>query len=89
MPSIFTIGLHRLRFHLIFYVQGELSFNVYLTNACGPNHLTCYSYNIILLSSIKGHWLGNQSSPIFTVIDTPGFGNDLVEEERTIEGKEF
>ena len=35
---------------------------------------------------ILGHWLGNQSSPIFTVIDTPGFGNDLIEEERTIEG---
>ena len=38
---------------------------------------------------ILGHWLGNQSMPIFTVIDTPGFGNDLVEEERTIEGKQF
>ena len=34
----------------------------------------------------QGHWLGNHSNPIFTVIDTPGFGNDLVEEEKTIEG---
>ena len=34
----------------------------------------------------QGHWLGNYSLPKFTVIDTPGFGNDLVEEERTIEG---
>ena len=25
------------------------------------------------------------SRPIFTVIDTPGFGNNLVEEEKTIE----
>ena len=33
----------------------------------------------------QGHWLGNYSLPKFTVIDTPGFGNDLVEEERTIE----
>ena len=45
--------------------------------------------NIFPFSSIKGHWLGNQSSPIFTIIDTPGFGNDLIEEERTIEGKIF
>ena len=34
----------------------------------------------------QGAWLGNYSNPRFTVIDTPGFGNDLVEEERTIEG---
>jgi hypothetical protein len=34
----------------------------------------------------EGHWLGNFSSPMFTVIDTPGFGNNLVEEEKTIEG---
>eukprot|EP00095_Tigriopus_kingsejongensis_P005722 maker-scaffold616_size123561-snap-gene-0.19 protein:Tk05722 transcript:maker-scaffold616_size123561-snap-gene-0.19-mRNA-1 annotation:"aig1 family" len=33
-----------------------------------------------------GHWLGNFSAPLFTVIDTPGFGNNLVEEEKTIEG---
>ena len=33
----------------------------------------------------QGPWLGNYSNPRFTVIDTPGFGNDLVEEERTIE----
>ena len=34
----------------------------------------------------EGHWLGNTSAPYFTVIDTPGFGNNLVEEEKTIEG---
>ena len=45
------------------------------------NKLSCYIFIIL------GHWLGNQSLPIFTVIDTPGFGNDLIEEERTIEGK--
>ncbi len=33
----------------------------------------------------EGHWLGNYSAPMFTVIDTPGFGNNLVEEEKTIE----
>ena len=33
----------------------------------------------------EGHFLGNMSRPIFTVIDTPGFGNNLVEEEKTIE----
>lgn len=33
-----------------------------------------------------GHWLGNLSAPLFTVIDTPGFGNNLIEEEKTIEG---
>jgi hypothetical protein len=26
----------------------------------------------------QGHFLGNLSNPIFTVIDTPGFGNNLV-----------
>ena len=26
----------------------------------------------------EGHWLGNTSAPYFTVIDTPGFGNNLV-----------
>lgn len=33
----------------------------------------------------QGHMLGNFSKPIFTVVDTPGFGNNLVEEEKTIE----
>lgn len=33
----------------------------------------------------QGHFLGNMSNPVFTVIDTPGFGNNLVEEEKTIE----
>lgn len=33
----------------------------------------------------KGPWLGNVSAPAFTIIDTPGFGNNLVEEEKTIE----
>ncbi len=33
----------------------------------------------------QGHFLGNASNPRFTVIDTPGFGNNLVEEEKTIE----
>jgi len=33
----------------------------------------------------QGHFLGNFSRPVFTVVDTPGFGNNLVEEERTIE----
>jgi len=33
----------------------------------------------------SGHWLGNTQRPLFTVIDTPGFGNNLVEEEKTIE----
>ena len=32
-----------------------------------------------------GHYLGNITKPIFTVVDTPGFGNDLVEEEATID----
>jgi predicted GTPase len=26
----------------------------------------------------QGHFLGNVSNPIFTIIDTPGFGNNLV-----------
>jgi septin family protein len=30
-------------------------------------------------------YLGNMSNPEITVIDTPGFGNDLIEEEKTIE----
>jgi len=32
----------------------------------------------------SGHLLGNNSLPIITVIDTPGFGNNLIEEEKTI-----
>lgn len=34
-----------------------------------------------------GYWMGDtsQGSPRFTVIDTPGFGDELVEEEKTIE----
>ena len=34
----------------------------------------------------QGHWMGNATAPRFTVIDTPGFGDNLVEEEATIEG---
>ena len=33
----------------------------------------------------QGQWLGNHTMPKFTIIDTPGFGNDLIEEEKTIE----
>ena len=35
----------------------------------------------------QGYWLGNTSSSgsLFTVIDTPGFGDRLLEEEKTIE----
>jgi len=33
----------------------------------------------------QGPFLGNYSRPSFTVVDTPGFGNNLVEEEKTIE----
>jgi len=35
----------------------------------------------------QGYWLGNTSSTaqLFTVIDTPGFGDRLLEEEKTIE----
>ena len=29
----------------------------------------------------EGHWLGNTSAPYFTIIDTPGFGNNLVSPE--------
>ncbi len=32
----------------------------------------------------SGHLLGNDSLPIVTVIDTPGFGNNLIDEEITI-----
>ena len=34
----------------------------------------------------QGYWLGNTTGQRFTVIDTPGFGDKLVEEEKTIEG---
>lgn len=37
----------------------------------------------------SGPWLGNKSADYFTVIDTPGFGNNLVEEEKTIEGNTY
>ena len=33
----------------------------------------------------QSHFLGNITKPVFTVVDTPGFGNNLVEEEKTIE----
>ena len=33
----------------------------------------------------QGRFLGNTSKPTITVVDTPGFGNDLIEEEATIE----
>jgi len=33
----------------------------------------------------RGYWLGNTSLPEFTIIDTPGFGDDLLKEEKTIE----
>merc|ERR1719158_2423694 len=33
----------------------------------------------------QGFWLGNNTAPMVTVIDTPGFGDRLVEEEKTIE----
>ena len=33
----------------------------------------------------QGYWLGDTSKQRFTVIDTPGFGDQLVEEEKTIE----
>ena len=33
----------------------------------------------------NGHWLGEIGSNTFTVIDTPGFGDKLVEEQKTIE----
>ena len=32
----------------------------------------------------EGHWLGNTSAPYFTIIDTPGFGNNLVSNESRI-----
>ena len=33
----------------------------------------------------QGYWLGDSNKQRFTVIDTPGFGDQLVEEEKTIE----
>ena len=33
----------------------------------------------------QGYWLGDRDKGRVTVIDTPGFGNKLVEEEETIE----
>ena len=33
----------------------------------------------------RGYWLGHIENKEFTVIDTPGFGNKLVEEQQTIE----
>ena len=32
-----------------------------------------------------GHWLGDLASPLVTVVDTPGFGSDLIQEQQTIE----
>ena len=36
--------------------------------------------------SDTGHWLGNQNNKRVTIIDTPGFGDGLNEEEKTING---
>jgi len=33
----------------------------------------------------QGYWLGDNNTQMFTVVDTPGFGDSLVEEEKTIE----
>jgi len=33
----------------------------------------------------RGYWLGNTTGEEFTVIDTPGFGDKLTEEQKTIE----
>jgi len=33
----------------------------------------------------RGYWLGQEDNQEFTVIDTPGFGNKLLEEQETIE----
>ena len=32
-----------------------------------------------------GYWMGDKNNPMVTVVDTPGFGDRLVEEETTIE----
>lgn len=37
---------------------------------------TCYD---------EGHWLGNKTNQRFTIIDTPGFGNGVLNEENTID----
>lgn len=34
----------------------------------------------------QGYWLGLTNTSRFTVIDTPGFGDNLLDEEKTIEG---
>jgi len=33
----------------------------------------------------QGYWVGDKDNQMFTVVDTPGFGDQLVEEEKTIE----
>ena len=33
----------------------------------------------------QGYWMGDKDNQMFTVVDTPGFGDQLVEEEKTIE----
>ena len=33
----------------------------------------------------RGYWLGNTTGDEFTIIDTPGFGDKLIEEQKTIE----
>jgi hypothetical protein len=47
----------------------------YLIKDTSMTKKTCLDY---------GHLLGNNSLPLVTVIDTPGFGNNLIEEEATI-----
>ena len=49
---------------------------VWGTGKRGTNE-TCYD---------SQHWLGDQSEPIVTIIDTPGFGEDAEKEEDTING---
>ena len=52
----------------------------------------CFHVSRRLVNSItkdtcadQGYWLGDRDKGRVTVIDTPGFGNKLVEEEETIE----
>ena len=33
----------------------------------------------------SGHWMGDLNNPMVTIIDTPGFGSNLVQEQKTIE----